>query len=254
VPVSGERTPPPGLAHGVAADVLPGRWLGGVTMVVGPLLLLAGVLLRAGTPFFFPYQLAAFEERPSVIVASYSLFVAGNVLLWPAVLVLAKRISATRPILGVWGGAMTVFGLFARTFHAGMDHFAFQLAGARGSELATEIIADTYGPLQIDQILLPLHAAIFFGWIVLALGAYRAGILRLLSSVLLGLMAGLPQGVLKGTRPFSIIAAAGLCVALVPLGVKVLHDGPRPQLGAALGWTAVVLAVLAVFTLVGRLG
>lgn len=65
--------------------VFPGRWVEGAGLLLGPLLMLAGVLLRVEADGFFPAQLAAFATSPGRISLSYSAFVAGNVLLWPAV-------------------------------------------------------------------------------------------------------------------------------------------------------------------------
>jgi hypothetical protein len=73
-------------------------------------------------------------------------------------------------------------------------------------------------------------------------------------AIALGLMAALPLGVLKGTTPLSIVAVAGLAVALVPLGVRVLREGPAPRARAVVGWTAAVLATIAVMAVVGTLG
>jgi hypothetical protein len=35
---------------------LPGRWVGGITMILGPILLFAGTLLRIQFHFFFPQK------------------------------------------------------------------------------------------------------------------------------------------------------------------------------------------------------
>lgn len=59
-------------------------------------------------------------------------------------------------------------GLFARTFHAGMDHMAFRLASAEGAAAATQVVSETYGAFQIFSA---LSLAIMAGWLVLALGA-----------------------------------------------------------------------------------
>lgn len=67
-------------AHVVFA--FPGRWLTGSSLVLGPVLLLSGVLLRARFPFFFPDQLAAYDGHPALMRASYSCFAAGTVALW----------------------------------------------------------------------------------------------------------------------------------------------------------------------------
>lgn len=37
-------------------EAFPGRWVGGVAMVLGPLLMLAGALLRVRFDFFFPHS------------------------------------------------------------------------------------------------------------------------------------------------------------------------------------------------------
>ena len=57
-----------------------------------------------------------------------------------------------------------------------------------------------------------------------------------------------PIGVLKGTGPMSIIATLGLCVALVPLGARILRDGPAPRwwaypLALGVGVAAVLLGM-----------
>ncbi|MDO0914115.1 hypothetical protein QQM39_25770 [Streptomyces sp. DT2A-34] len=65
------------------ATGFPGRRVGGIAMVLGPLLMLTGALLRARFPFFFPDQLAAYERYPTLMATAYGLFAAGSPLLWP---------------------------------------------------------------------------------------------------------------------------------------------------------------------------
>ncbi|MGI5492933.1 hypothetical protein [Microtetraspora malaysiensis] len=204
----------------------PGRWVEGAGLVLGPVSMLAGVLLRVDYDGFFPAQLAAFTESPGRMTASYSAFAVGNVLLWPAVIALVRRISPASPRLALWGGVMVMLGLFARTFHAGVNHLAFQLVDVQGLAAARKAVADAYGAFHVFQ---SLSVAIFFGWIVLAVGAWRSNVLGIAQSVALASMSALPIGVLKGTGPMSIVATLGLCVALVPLGLRVLKDGPAPR-------------------------
>lgn len=234
----------------------PGRWLGGTALVLAPLLLLAGVLLRIGPDFFFPTQLKAFAANPGLMTAAYTCFLAGNVLLWPAVAVLAARIGRTRPRLALWGGAMAVFGLFARTFHAGVDHLAFRLAADQGPEAATRAVADAYGAWHLMSA---FSVAILVGWIVLAIGAFLSGVfgpgvLGIARSVALASMALLPLGVLKGTTPLSVVAVCGLAIALVPLGVRVLRDGPVPRPRVLIAWIGMVVVLSAAMGIVGTLG
>jgi hypothetical protein len=236
---------------GGEAPWFPGRWVGGVAMILAPLLLLIGVVLRIQFPFFFPAQLAAFKEHPTLIVASYSLFAAGNVLMWPAIATLARLISVRQPGWALWGGTLAIFGLFARTFHAGVDHLAFQLVRVQNLDLATKAVADSYGAFHMFH---SLSGAILFGWVLLAIGAYRSGTLGLLRSVALGLMSALMMGVLKGSTAVSVIATSGLCVALVPLGIKVLRDGPMPSSRAIFGWSLLVVGLGILLFFLGEAG
>jgi hypothetical protein len=229
----------------------PGRWVGGTAMILGPLLLLTGVLLRLPFDFFFPHQLEAFKEYPKLMLASYSTFNAGNVLMSLAVITLAKLIGTTKPGWALWGGVLTIFGLLARTFHAGVDHLAFQLVRNQNMELATKIVADSYGAFHLFSI---FNLAILLGWIVLAIGAYRSGTLPLLRTIALGLMSALPLGVLKGTTPFSVVATVGLCIALIPLGFKVLRYGPIPSLRTILGWVLLITLLGFLFFFIGQAG
>ena len=229
----------------------PGRWVGGTAMIFGSLFLLAGVLLRLQFHFFFPQQLAAFQEHPTLITASYSFFLAGNIVLWPAIVTLAKLIGATKPAWALWGGTLVMFGLFARTFHAGVDHLAFQLVPAQDLPAAIKIMAGSYGAFHIVS---SLNFAILFGCIVLALGAYLSGTLGLLRSIALGSMAALMIGVLKGSSVTSVVCVTGLSIALVPLGVAVLRAPPRPRFHTVLGWSVFVTVLIAAMVYTGQLG
>jgi hypothetical protein len=220
-------------------------------MILGPLLLLTGVLLRIQFHFFFPQQLAAFSEHPALITASYSFFLAGNIVMWPAVLTLVKFIGAARPGWALWGGSLVIFGLFARTFHAGVDHLAFQLVRIQDLSIATKTVVNSYGAFHVVS---SLNAAILFGWIVLAVGAYLSGTLGLLRSIALGLMAALMMGVLKGSSAVSVISVSGLCVAIVPAGVAVLRAPPTPSIPKMLGWFLFLAALIAGSFYVGQLG
>lgn len=216
-------------------QTLPGRWVEGAGLVLGPVLLLAGVLVRAGAGDFFPDQLAAYAAAPGRMVLSYSLYAAGAVLLWPAVTALARRIAVAHPGWARWGVTLVVLGLFGRVFHAGVSHLAFHLVDALGLAAAQRAVEATYGAFHVFKA---VNVCIMGGWIVLAAGAYRARALGAVRCVCLALAAGLPLGVLKGSSdPISLAALLGLAIALVPLGVTVLKDGPAPR------WWAVALTV-----------
>lgn len=241
----------PGTVAGMTEPAFPGRWLGGSALVAGPLLMLTGVLLRAGTPFFFPEQLAAHDRHPVRFTVAYGAVAAGAVLLWPAVVTLAQRVAVTRPGWAVWGGALAGSGLFGRVFHAGEDHLALQLVDVQGVDAATGTVAAAYGAYSVLSV---LNLAIVAGWAVLAVGAWRGGALGPVRACCLAAAGALPLGVLKGTTPWSVVAVAGLAVALVPLGVEVLRDGPAPRPVVAAGWSAAVVVALAAGVLFGIAG
>jgi hypothetical protein len=123
----------------------PCKWLGGLSLIVAPLLLLTGILLRSRFGFFFPSQLKAVESNPSLMFASYSLFLAAFVLLWQGITWMAQKIAEQRPGLGLWSGSLVIFGLFARAFHASIDHMAFGLVHSHGADAATKLVQATYG-------------------------------------------------------------------------------------------------------------
>ncbi|WP_241965419.1 hypothetical protein [Streptomyces sp. MH60] len=233
------------------ATGFPGRWVGGTAMVLGPLLMLAGALLRARFHFFYPDQLAAYERHPTLLATAYGLFAAGSVLLWPAVALVAARIGARSAGWGLWGGVLVMFGLFARAFHAGVDHLAFQLVRSQGVGPATDAVSAGYGAFHVFAT---LNLAILAGWIVLALGAWRTRLLGPVRAAALGLTSALPLGVLKGTTPLSLVALAGLCAALVPLGLALLCEAPRPSRAAVLRWVPLTLVTLGLMVLLGQAG
>ncbi|GGP64750.1 hypothetical protein [Saccharothrix coeruleofusca] len=218
----------------------PGRWIGSTALVLGPLLLLTGTLLRAPFPFFFPHQIAAIAEHPGLMAAAQATSTAGNVLLCPAVLVLVHHIGRTRPALAKWGGALVLCGLFERTFHAGVDQAAHRMVRHAGAERATALITESYQDLHLFSF---LSFTVVSGWLVLALGAHRSRVLGTARAVALALTSLLPMGVLKGTEVLSVVATAGLCAALVPAGVRLLLDGPRPDRRSALLALAAVPAL-----------
>jgi hypothetical protein len=218
----------------------------GIALICGPALLMTGILLRARVHFTFPYQLDAYTRHPTLITAAYACFACGIILLWPAAMSLAQRIIATKPLWGLWGGCLVIVGLFTRTFQFGTDHLAFHLTDSLGLQSMINGI-DAYYLAWRDTRWHPFRALsgpAFAGWVVLAIGAYRSGALGLGRSIALGLMSMLALGTLKGTQiPQSIIAAGGLCIAFVPLGISLLRSGPPPSKRAVV-WLVLIIAGL----------
>ncbi|MGI5270242.1 hypothetical protein ACQEUU_13905 [Nonomuraea sp. CA-218870] len=233
----------------------PGRWVSAASLIGGPVLIMIGILLRSPFYYFVPYQLVAYTQHPTLITAAYACFAVGFVLLWPAVMTLAHRIAVTHPLWGMWGGCLVIVGLFTRTFQFGTDHLAFHLTDVLGLRVMLDGV-DGYYLAWRDTVWHPFRAMsgpAFFGWVVLAVGAYRSGALGLGRSIALGLMSALALGTLKGTEPQSFIAVGGLCLAFIPLGVSLLRDGPPPSRRAVV-WIVVLVAVHVLMTAFGPRG
>ncbi|MEU8656078.1 hypothetical protein [Actinoplanes philippinensis] len=233
-------------------SAFPGPWLGGVSLIAGPLLLLTGTLLRLGVPFFFPHQLAAYQRQPALIGAAYALFLAGTIALWPGVVTVAARIGATRPAWARWGGGLVLLGLFARTFHHGVDTFAFALADSAGLSASTRAVGDYYR--HPEWVVSSLTAAVMLGWIVLAAGCLVSGVLRPVPAVALALTSGLMIGVLKGSTWASVVQVAGLVVAFVPLGVAQLRGVERPSRRAVVRTVPLIVLFVVGSVVLGQLG
>ncbi|MEV4472176.1 hypothetical protein ACFFR3_48965 [Nonomuraea salmonea] len=227
-----------------------------MSLIGGPLLIMAGTLLRSPFHFFVPQQLIAYSQHPALITAAYTCFAAGFIMLWPGVVTLAQRIAATSPLWGMWGGCLVLVGLFTRIFQFGTDHLAFHLTDSLGLRTMLDGV-DAYYTAWGETRWHPFRAIsgpAFFGWVVLAVGAYRSGALGLGRSVALGLMAMLALGPLKGTQiPQSFLAVGGLCVAFIPLGFSLLRAGPPPT-RRALVWIAVLAVVYVLMTAYGPKG
>jgi hypothetical protein len=225
-------------------SVFPGPWMGGVSMILGPLLMLTGALLRIEFHFFFPQQLAAFDTHPHLMTAAYSVYALGNVILCFGILHLVALIGTWNRVWAIWAGVLVVSGLFTRTFHAGIDHMALQLVRVQNLESATKAVADSY---QVFHIFRYLNGYIMMGWICIAIAAYRSGTLTLFKAISLGLMVIVPFGTLKGTE-IRAVGILGLCMALLPLGIRVLGQAP-PLSRRAKMWVIIYIVVTTTFVL-----
>ena len=240
------ETPPGTQPTGPAPQpmIFPGRWVGGVSLILGPFLMLTGALLRIQFHFFAPQQLEAFAAHPTLITAAYSCFALGSVVLCFGIISLATLIGSWNRVWGIWGGTLAILGLFTRTFHAGIDHLAFQLVEVQSQELAWQAVSDSYRAFHVFR---HLNGTIMAGWMVLAIGAYRSRTLSLPRSIALGLMVMVPFGTLKGTE-IRAIGIIGLCVALVPLGIAMLRNGP-PLSRQAIFWIVTINVMGIIFTI-----
>ncbi|MGW0192331.1 hypothetical protein [Nonomuraea sp. NPDC003201] len=230
---------PSSLTGAPMATPFPGRWIGGVTLIVGPMIMCAGYLLRylstataltpqqqawaEAQPFAAFGQLLAHTSAPALLTLSYAVFALGALLLFPAFVALAQQVGGH---LAQWGATLLVIGLFARLYFAGADQTAFQLTEAIGLDQATsatmkEYVDISYGPWRV-----PVWASVgqYAGSLLLAIAAWRSGLFGTARAVMLLLAGGTWMGVLKGSSIPDVLVTGLLCVALVPLGARMLRD------------------------------
>ncbi|MEV4286202.1 hypothetical protein AB0K40_11930 [Nonomuraea bangladeshensis] len=217
----------------------PGRWISGATLVLGPLIMCAGYLLRhLGTvtaltpqqhawaeaqPFAAYGQLLAYTSAPALLTLAYAVFALGAVLLFPAFVALAQRIGGG---LAWWGATLLVAGLFSRLYFAGADQTAFQLTEVIGLDQATNAIMKEYVDISYGPWRVPVWASVgqYAGSLLLAVAAWRSGVFGTARAAMLLLAGGTWVGVLKGASIPDVLVTGLLCVALVPLGAQVLRD------------------------------
>lgn len=217
----------------------PGRWIGGGTLVLGPVVLCAGFLLRYASsvtaltpqqqvwaeaqPFAAYGQLVAYTSDPALLTLAYAVFALGAVLLFPAFIALAQQVGGS---LAFWGGTLLVAGLFARLYFAGADQTAFQLTEVIGLDQATNAIMKEYVDISYGPWRVPVWASVgqYAGSLLLAVAAWRSGLFGTVRASMLLLSGSTWMGVLKGAEIPDVLLTALLCVALVPLGAQMLRD------------------------------
>ncbi|MGD6993566.1 hypothetical protein [Sutcliffiella horikoshii] len=79
----------------------------------------------------------------------------------------------------------TILGLIGRVFHGGIDHMAFQLVDVQSLALAKNAVSDSYHAFHIVRY---FNGMMMFGWMLLAIGAYRSNTIGLIRSVALASM------------------------------------------------------------------
>lgn len=228
----------------------PNTTFSGVVLIIGCILLTVGAILRVDINFFFPDQIKAYIAEPFRIQFAYSCYILGWIFMFPAIVVLSRRISSSKPILGNLSVIMVSLGLFKRVFNSGTDHMAFLWAKADGADIAVQGISQTYGTLNVFH---SLSMFLMFGWIVLALGSFISKELKLWQCLGIVLAVSMPTGVLKGTDIRGLISLFGLLVAFIPYGICLIReDKQKPKF--VLMWIGISIIIIAISSIFGMLG
>ena len=206
-----------------APTIFPGSRLTGLSMVAGPVLLVAGAALLVG--IYDPSatdQLAGFVEHEARATVALNTAIAGTVLTVFAVLGLAPAVAARHRRLGRGGGALTIIGLFGPAFFLGVNHLGVHVADLADRGGVATAFEKAHTTPSIVNLTGP---ALVVGFILLAVGAAKSGVLSRSRSWALGLAAVAPLGLISGVVVISVVAWLALAVALVPLGFELLRSG-----------------------------
>lgn len=219
----------------------PGRILGGLTLLVGPLLWTSGLFMQwlarqsanltprelddlDAEAFAAPMLLVVHSRAPELSTAGWTLLLLGIFLLIPAMICLSQITARRAPLIATLGAGLMILGLGARLFYLGMDATAFNLVERLGPGAATPLFLDGYGDLAYAFWRVPviLSLGTILGSLLIAIAAYRSRSLGLIRCMLILPAGWLGMGVLKEHEP----GFGGLCLALalVPCGVALLRN------------------------------
>lgn len=219
----------------------PGRILGGLTLIVGPLLWASGLFVQwlarksanltpaelddlDADAFAAPMLLVVHSRAPELSTAGWALLLLGILLLIPAMISLSHITAKRAPLIATLGVGLMILGLGARLFYLGMDATAFNLVDRLGPDAASPLFLDGYGDLAYAFWRVPVVISVgtIFGSILLAVAAYRSRSLGLVRCLLILPSGWLGMGVLKEHEPG--FGGLGLALALVPCGVALLRN------------------------------
>jgi hypothetical protein len=192
-------------------------------MIAGPLLAIVALALSIGAyKFKGADMMAAMAAHHVRGWFALNLAVVAMIIILVAVIALAHRITAVKPAWGRWGGIVAIIGLMGPIFFLGIDWGSYQLTDpayqAAGAHLIdhANIIPSTLMNISVPCVVL--------GWILLGIGAYKAGLLPKTRAICLGLTCLLAPGLAAAIVPLGIAAMVFLAVAIVPLGIELLRQ------------------------------
>jgi len=203
------------------------RRLGGVALVVAPLLLLAAALIHPKETTDPAHQLQIVAGSLNRWYLAHLLYIVGFAAFVPAVLALGSRLRASAPRLELWGAGLAVVGLFSSAGIVAIEGFgSWQLAQAADRGVAVDVLdrivhsAGVVVPFGIIGLAVPA------GLIVLAVGVARSRSAAPWVAWTLAAGAVLLAIGLGGTiKPALVAGIAALAVAMGTIGLGDLGAG-----------------------------
>lgn len=202
----------------------PGPWVSGACLVATPVIAVASTALAIGGYSESGPKLAAgLAEHHATMVLALNLNLAGVMLAFFVVAFLAQAISDSHPSLGRAGGVLAMLGLLGPAFFLGIFWGAAHIVDTPAHRAVAALLIDGANtvPTTVDNISGPCLLA---GFVVLAIGAARSGLLGRGRAAALAATGLIPFGFISGYMAISCLAFVGLAIAVVPLGMGVLRD------------------------------
>ena len=201
------------------------KTIAGVSMVLGPLLLLIAFVMSPRLETEAGAQLRVAAEHVDRFYLVNLIAMIGVVMLVPAVLGLMHMVRERRPVHGAVGGGLAVLGLLATMASFGIAFAIWQMA-ADGVSAADVALLDSL--MDTAGVVIPINVVGFLGalgFVVLMLGMYRAHVvdwwmaLCAAAGVVL-INIAFPAGVLA----LAILGSALLVAGLGAVGVMVVRE------------------------------
>ena len=194
------------------------RKIGGVCLVVAPLLLLAGDAARAGAGMRY--------ESLVMMKLSFAIFVG-------AVLALVHLLRERSDRTGLWGGALALVGCVSASGIVTAAMIGVSLRSAALGEPTLRVVDEAMraGGVPTFLFLFPLPGLAFpAGLLVLSIGLLRARVAPAPAAVLLAVGAVIfPVGRIPGIEPLMLASSAALSASMGWIGWRTLKR-------AAPGW------------------
>ncbi|MER5337170.1 hypothetical protein [Micromonospora sp. NPDC002717] len=201
----------------------------------------AGVLYGVANAFYwvmFPDDVS--ETAGNVAVAAGNLgawrvetvlFALAHLLLLPAMAGLAVALGRHRPLVATVGGSITLLGLYFSTVH--LWHYNAFLGALAAADVDAEAVRPVVDALDNDPFVMASFAMWLLGWmiglLVLAFGAWRAGLVSLW--VPLVLTGGQVLEFVSDGVPLKIVVSVLMAVGLSGLAFGVGRQRPADAAG-----------------------
>lgn len=201
----------------------------------------AGVLYGVANAFYwvmFPDDVS--ETAGNVAVAAGNLgawrvetvlFALAHLLLLPAMAGLAVALGRHRPLVATVGGSITLLGLYFSTVH--LWHYNAFFGALAAADVDAEAVRPVVDALDNDPFVMASFAMWLLGWmiglLVLAFGAWRAGLVSLW--VPLVLTGGQVLEFVSEGVPLKIVVSVLMAVGLSGLALGVGRQRPADAAG-----------------------